>query len=461
VFAHDNNGELNRRAWLAAVVTLLAGCSVTRAPATPASPACAIGAADHLPPDTLFLATLFPIDLAHAPDPTNAAERLVFVQLYETLIDVDCVGRAHPALARSWTLDATRTRVTLTLRDGARFWNGDPVDAAGVLAAWRATGARSTESSPLPRRVADATTIVDDRTLIVSLPDTNWIVLADAALAVYRPQSTAGWPIGSGRYRVAPRSERQSPSSLSLTPTGSPSDPVLVTRSVPGGDPRDAIDAAADVLITDDLAALSYAESRAELTTVSLPWTRTYALAIPRTGQNPAASLLTDADSALRRASLARDAVRTEARDAQPPFWWTESSACQSAALVPTPRAVAGRSNRIVYRRDDHVARGLAERLVALGRGATATGLPARDFDRALSAGTDLAYVLDLPHTPLSPCRALAALRVSAPWLETAERGEIRLVPLVDTRQRAVVHRRRVAATINHQGILVFGRVGP
>lgn len=38
-----------------------------------------------------------------APVPRNRAERLVFAQLYETLVRVDCNGAAAPGLASQWT----------------------------------------------------------------------------------------------------------------------------------------------------------------------------------------------------------------------------------------------------------------------------------------------------------------------------------------------------------------------
>src|SRR5439155_19885395 len=44
------------------------------------------------------------VDPANAPHPTNDSERLLFRQLYETLVRVDCEGRVRPGLAASWRL---------------------------------------------------------------------------------------------------------------------------------------------------------------------------------------------------------------------------------------------------------------------------------------------------------------------------------------------------------------------
>src|SRR5690348_11376759 len=97
---------------LGALAVGLAACSSSR-PGVPVAPvaSCVIGAAQPAAADTIVLATTTPIDQLRVPEATNTGERLVFAQVYQTLIDVDCDGRAQPALAASWTLDATKTRV--------------------------------------------------------------------------------------------------------------------------------------------------------------------------------------------------------------------------------------------------------------------------------------------------------------------------------------------------------------
>ena len=63
------------------------------------------------------------------------------------------------ATARASGMATRRARATSSLRGG--------------------DGAASADSGQIARRLADATTIVDDHTLIVSLPDTAWLVLAE------------------------------------------------------------------------------------------------------------------------------------------------------------------------------------------------------------------------------------------------------------------------------------------
>jgi hypothetical protein len=435
-------------------------CANACTPAGPAAspvpvPACLVSSGSTGARDTIVVAAMEPVEAMAAPVPTNGTERFAFAQVYETLIDLACDGVPRPELAASWAFDATRTRVTLVLRDGVRFSYGKPVTTADVLSSWSATAARLTPAGRLARRLAGGTTIVDEHTLIVSLPDTAWLVLADHALAVYEPRIGSEWPAGTGPYHIG-ESASSPTGSLVLTPASS-ADPYLLLRPVPANDPRDAIDAGADVLVTGDPAAASYAAARGNLVSVPLPWTRVYALALPTAAPRIAQLLLaSDSQSVALRTSLARDAVRADARAARPSYWWDAAARCRSSPASPEPPRTP-RTNRVVYRRDDTVARGLAQRLVALDARMVAVPLAPNDFARALYDGGDLAYVLDLPYASLSPCDDLRDLWSAAPWLTLGAGTEARLVPLVDTRETAIVNRQRVSATVDGRGTVRFG----
>ena len=392
----------------------------------------------------------------------------MFAQLYETLIDVDCEGHAYPGLAKSWTLDDTRTRVTLIIRDGAQFWNGQQVSASDVVAAWRATGAQSLETSRLARQMADAATIVDDRTLTVSLPDTAWRVLADPALAVYLPQSGQAWAEGTSAYRVSDDSGAGQRGGVLLAPVLASAGPYVAVRPLRSNDARDAIDRGVDVLVTDDPVVISYATTYPNLAAVPLPWSRSYVLAIPWFGPSDEQLMrpLLGDSAAVARASLARDAVRAEARAAEAPYWWSDLQSCESLVRGGLPRNTTGvRPMHIAYEARDRIARGLAERLAALGRGSVATPLPSEQFVRTLHDGSEPAYVIELPHTSLGACNDAAELVTSAPWIrpccgEAPLPAPPKLIPLIDTRSRAIVNRDRVSATIDWDGTLRFGAPG-
>ena len=424
--------------------------------ATPAPPvaSCVVGLAQTGAADTVSLATMAPVDWAHVPVATNASERLAFAQLYETLIDVDCDGRARPVLAASWTLDATKTRITLSLRHDAMFWSGKPVTADDVVAAWRRTAAQSIPAARLAREITSGTSVIDDHTLIVSLPDTAWMVLASPTLAIYEQQVTAPWPEGSAPYRIV---EQSAQGGILMMPIAAQSAPYLVGRRVPSADPRDAIDAGVDVLVTDDPVAVGYADARANLLVVPLPWTHTYALAVP--APKIASRLTPDSASLALRESLARDAVHAQARAAQSPYWWDARSVCRSAQdSLPGWSPANQQTNRVVFRRDDRVARGLAERLVALDSRSVAAGLAPNDYDRALRNGSELAYVLHLRRASLSSCHDVGELWSAAPWLASGADADAKLVPLIDTRETAIVNRQRISASVDWSGTLHFAR---
>ena len=196
---------------------------------------------------------------------------------------------------------------------------------------------------------------------------------------------------------------------LSLSPTSA------TARPLTSEDARDAIDAGAPLLATDDVDLVAYAASRADLETTPLSWDRTYLYLAP--GGGPALG-----------GAAGPDAVRVDARPAEPP-------ACDSMAAPGDSLTRAQSSPRIVYHAADRTARALAERVVALsGRAAvTAVGLPAADLDAALQKGADLAYIVALPRS--SYCDALTALSQRISWLSGS------VTPLIDTRAHAILPR--------------------
>src|SRR3989454_3668415 len=118
------------------------------------------------------------------PISRNDAERLVFGQLYESLIRVDCQGRPLPGLAATWE-QAPGDRWAFTLRDNARFWDGAPATARDVLASWRSHDAT----------LAASLTVTGDRTFTVAASDAPFQRLPDQALAGTQPPPRGGRPI--------------------------------------------------------------------------------------------------------------------------------------------------------------------------------------------------------------------------------------------------------------------------
>ena len=472
------HGPTTTCAALAAGALLAAACGgarVARAPA-PSDRGCTV-AGERPSSDSGSVVVTWAVDPRNAPRATNPGERFVFDLGYETLVRLDCLGRVMPALASSWTAVEGGMRLHLTLRDSARFWNGDPVTAGDVIASWRAAGYA---------RLAAAAVALSGRVLQVDCAvlapahSGNCPVLAalgHAELAVARRSPGSVWPDGTGPYRIresapagAVRARRPA---LTLDPLRGGDLPRLTVHSVADADARDLIDAGIHLMLTEDPALATYALARSELAPLVLPWDRTWALVTParRTpvgpGEPPPGL---DPDSiALRtraaRVTLARDVVRAEARAAEGPYWWGDLTACTASGAAGNSPSEQVQS-RLTARSDQPVARALAERLVALaamGRGgsdslltvlaplgfalgprSTAISLTPNDFAASLRSGTEVAYVVALPRYSVDPCVDAERVIAAAPWLarDLSRHGSlVTLVPLVETRLRAVVRR--------------------
>lgn len=345
-------------------------------------------------------------------------------QLYETLVRRDCAGRERPGLAETWSSADGGRNWAFVLRP-ARFWDGAPVTAGAVVSGW----AEDSAASALLKQagIIFATAGSDGALhLLLAVPhDSAPAALGDPRLAVVRRVPDTPWPIGTGPYRL-PESD-PAPATLEPVDGGRP-----VRLLAPPRDLRDAMDAGADILVTDDAGTLAYAAQRPGYTSLPLPWSRTYALV-----------LATAADSAAVvapgfRDALARDAVRVDARAAAgasaPP-------ACSAAPPVSSPpvRTTAP----IAYSSADATARDLAARLAALGVAGARAILPL-DQDALLSslrAGREAAYVLALPRT-LALCQDLVVPAGAA------------VLRLVDTRAHALVRQGAPPISVDWDGAL-------
>jgi hypothetical protein len=335
------------------------------------------------------------IDFTHDPLPSNDSEQLLFPQYFETLVRLDCRGQPRPGLANWWSADET-----------ARIWTFVLPDAPRVASSWRAREATVRELG------IESVAVRDSNELVVTLNQ-----LADSAPDLF------AYP-GLGVPRVPSR-----PAS------------VIHLRIEPNSDLRDALDRGADLVVTRDPLLVDYISNRAELAAFPLPWSRTYVLLETENREGELAGALSAASV---RNSLAKDAVRAGARAAEPPYWWSNHTNCRttSAATLHSGNA----SSRVVYRTDDEVARGLAERIVALapaGAGLRAVALDAAAFETSVRDATERAYVVGLPRQSLAPCRDASM------WPEG-----VRLLPLIDTRAYAIVRKGAPPLTVDWDGTI-------
>ncbi len=393
---------------LAAGAVGLVGCGQALPPAPSPGPAeaadpCALTPAGAAYPDTLFIAV---------GSSATGSDSLLLRHDHETLIRLDCQRTVRPALASAWSSGSAGRTWTFVLGDHPGPSDTPAVRAADVASTWR-----SSEAAAATLRWAgiESVTALDDGRLVVGLRDAHDSVpqvFADPTLAVSR--NVPG--------------------------------PVLAPAPGAGGDPRDALDRGADLLRTDDPEIVEYARRRPDLVTVPLPWSRTYVLLLPAGSEGLDATV--GSDSAGFRAALARDAVAGEARGAEPPFWWNDRPSCETAAS-PSTGDTARAGATVVYPRDDRMARGLAERIVALAKvpGTSALGLGSTELAASLRAGSARAFVIPLPRQSLLPCRD------SAGWPLGAS-----VVPLVDARSTLILRRDHPALAVDWDGTVRLGQ---
>ena len=408
------------------------------------------------------------VDPANAPHPTNESERLLFRQLYETLVRIDCDGRAQPGLASSWRLDSGGPTWIVTLRENARFSDDTPVTAAEVIAAWSSNGV--SDLRPQAGRLVRSALAVDNRTLAITLTnprsDTNApLALAHTDLTIFRRMPGSQWPVGT-RNTVVADGGRPGPIGTSITlvdPNNRFSVGFLIAS---GRDARDLLDGGVDLLLTRDSTVLDYAAALPQFAPVPLAWQRTYVLVTP--GRARTAPSLSEEG----RQTLASDAIRGEARGAMGPFWWQSLQSCE-IAYSQVRSASPSTSGRVVYDGGDGAARDLAERLVGLasasGPGAAAIldallpGRPRRTYQRAVGLsgdalvtarrrGDDAGYILALDSRPFDACREIQVLVDGMGWIDPET-----IVPLADTRLKAIVRRGRGGMITEWDGGLLFG----
>lgn len=438
--------QSSHRARLAAVLgpTLalawLAGACASSRPPSPAPPPAAPGAAGVPAAPEMAQAVPPPDECGFRPAGPPGADTVRVIagrrfagrQLYETLVRRDCAGRQQPGLAESWSSADGGRNWAFALRP-ARFWDGTPVTAGAVVSGWTedsAAGALLKQAG-----VIFATAGSDGALhLLLAVPrDSAPAALADPRLAVVRRVPDTAWPIGTGPYRL-PESDPD-PATLEPVEGGRP-----VRLLAPPRDLRDAMDADADIIVTDDHGTLAYAAQRPAYTSLPLPWSRTYALAL-----SAAADSVAVVTPGFRDA-LARDAVRVEARSAAGDSMLPACPSPRPAGAEDAARPAGDRTRtgaRVAYPATDPVARDLAARLAALGTAGARAILPL-DQDAlvaSLRAGREVAYVLALPRT-LAPCEEL-------PLPEGAA-----LLPLVDTRAHALVRAGAPPLTVDWDGTL-------
>jgi hypothetical protein len=395
------------------------------------------------------------VDPAHAPTPANESERIVFRNLYETLVRVDGEGAIRPGLAARWERSRDGLEWTFTLRDNARFWDGTPLEPVDVRLAWMGTerGDRAAKYVPpwtLLDGGAEAATVHEDGRITVRLvapSDGTPTLFAHTALAVVDRRRGETWPVGTGAFRMPPGPSGDEGDLICLPNEQRARDDApwvrLVFRVRPGADPRDLHADGVDALFARDRATLAYFTTLSDWTAAALPADRLYVLLVPEPKRAETElwnTVITDEV----RAGLARDVVLS---DANP------------AANLPREHPPGDRSGgpvdcapRLIYREDDEDARRIAERLAFLGSQgcegpSDPRAIPFRiEFDRVKAIGMQGPFVETLD------ARVPESLAVIAKHLD--------VIPLVTTRAHLVSRAGLAGVAIDGDGAVRFDGAG-
>lgn len=479
--------EMKKVFAMAAVVALVlvpAGCVKRQAlePAWVVPPGCELVPAPVDVPDTVTVAVFDRVGAGRAPVPGNGAEWLVYGHLFQTLTVLDCSGEVRGALATSWEKRDGGRHWTFELDPERKFHDGRPVTAWDVEWWWETT------MGDLPRfeSIIDSV-VVDGETTVALYFRQNYgdapRLLASPRFAVAAPSYESSWPVGSGPFERSPDETGAGNRTLVVRPAFGRGGPAIRFISAVPGEARDLLDEAADAMITSDPDVIDYARTRRRFSIEALPWDRTYAyLSTARIRQLREGASPPEVDEDVRE-ELAADAVRVDARGHKGNSWWAEAGDCRGDSPPSTPfldhprEPLNQESRRIVYDATDPVARGLAERIVALsGDGKadlpfapvdsdfapgpfTAAGLEPRELSRSLRFGNDFAYILVLPYQVPDPCVEARLFFSTILWLNTlgSSLGEA-LVPLVDTRPTLIANPEKTGAAVDgFGGVLLYG----
>ncbi|MFD5276432.1 ABC transporter substrate-binding protein [Pseudarthrobacter sp. NPDC058362] len=143
----------------------------------------------------------------HSLDPAAAEGIFTRLQVAETLVDADGAGRLRPGLATHWKAAGNGLSWEFTLREGAAFHDGTPVDAAAVVAALekaRTSEANTLATAPITAVRAHGETVVIELSkqfapLPAVLAATSTQILAPSS---YAKDGTVTQVVGSGPYKV-------------------------------------------------------------------------------------------------------------------------------------------------------------------------------------------------------------------------------------------------------------------
>jgi peptide/nickel transport system substrate-binding protein len=150
-------------------------------------------------------------------DPARSSQfvdRLVFTSLCNSLVDIGADLKIVPKLATSWTQSADNKTLTFKLRQGVKFQDDEPFNAAAVKANLDRDRTLATSNRKSELASVDHVDVIDDYTVAIVLkaPDAALLAtLSDRAGMMLAPKTLADdtgvatHPVCSGPYKFVER----------------------------------------------------------------------------------------------------------------------------------------------------------------------------------------------------------------------------------------------------------------
>ena len=434
-------------------------------------------------PDTITVSLPCPAETANAPVAANYSEEVILGHLYQPLFSIDCLGEAQPVIASGWSRSREGRMWSFRIKRGVRFWDGSELTAADIIRSWNSNLSRAA------REQAGIDSVRSDGKYAVHLyldhPGGRLPrILATSGFHVAKSFYRSAYPCGTGPYRPLRDNGPTSEGGMVIRPSGGNQGPVIRFVYLSGDEVLDRLGKRVDIIITSDPSVISYASQVEALSSMPLPWSRTYLLISStrvealRNGQRvtPLADEI--------REDLAINAVREEARAAAPGSWCRNLQSCPRLAGIARfqhrfiPRFdPESDGRRVLYNQADQTAGELAGRLVALSSaggdgggsslpgavpgmeeaGIIADGVNLDDLYSSLAKGTDFAYIITVPSNPADRCAEALALLDKAKWLAGSGAGlDQTVIPLVDTRYYLIAGESSPPLSLDRAGGIFF-----
>jgi len=190
----------NRRAW-----GLTVGALVAVAVCTVSGPAAAQAKKDSL----ILAMTLEPPGLDPTAGAASAIAEVTLYNIYETLTKINADSKITGLLAESWTASADLKTWTFKLRQGVKFHNGEPFNAASVKFTMERAAAKDSTNKDKPVFAnIERIDTPDANTVVLNFKNGNpdlLFQLGQATAIMVEPKSVATnntQPMGTGPYKL-------------------------------------------------------------------------------------------------------------------------------------------------------------------------------------------------------------------------------------------------------------------